>query len=58
MKSVKTEPVRRRMKREERRDILLDLAAQMVEARGVDALTLVTLAEAADVCHTQPVSAA
>lgn len=46
-------PPRKRLKREERRELLLDLAAEIVAGRGADALTLQTLAEAADL--TKPV---
>ncbi len=44
-----TEPAdRRTRKREARRDALLDLAADLVEAQGVDGVTMAALAEAAD----------
>lgn len=46
--------MRQRMKREERRDILLNLAAAIIAEQGADALTLQTLAEAAGV--TKPVT--
>ena len=42
------EPDRRTRKREARRDHLLDLAADLVDAHGVDGLTMAALAEAAD----------
>ena len=43
-----TEPDRRTRKRAARRDVLLDLAAGVVECDGVDGLTMAALAEAAD----------
>jgi len=46
--------VRRRMKREDRRDALLDLAAGIIQEKGAEALTLQTLADAAGV--TKPVT--
>ncbi len=45
---------RKRLKREDRRNLLLDLAADILATRGSDALTLQTLAEAAGV--TKPVT--
>lgn len=49
----KEAPPRKRLKREDRRELLLDLAAEIVAGRGADALTLQTLAEAAGL--TKPV---
>lgn len=46
--------MRRRMKREDRRDALLDLAAEIIATQGADALTLMTLADAAGI--TKPVT--
>jgi AcrR family transcriptional regulator len=43
-----TPPDRRTRKRQARRDHLLDLAAELVEAHGVDGVTMAALAEAAD----------
>lgn len=43
-----SEPDRRTRKRAARRDTLLDLAAELVERGGIDALTMAALADAAD----------
>lgn len=54
MNDSKNVGLRRRMKREERRDILLDLATTIIEERGIEALTLITLTEVAGI--TKPVT--
>lgn len=46
--SIAAVPDRRTRKRDRRRDALLDLAADLVEKRGVDGLTMAALAEVSD----------
>ena len=54
MNTGKNNGLKRRMKREERRDNLLNLACTIIEERGIEALTLITLTDAAGI--TKPVT--